>query len=287
MEKRSDPAINWYPGHMKKATRMMEDSLRQVDAVIELRDARIPESSRNPDVARLAGDKPRLIVLNRADQADPDATACWVRALRAGGVRALPMDCRSGRGVNAFPGAARELLEERIRRNEEKGQAGKALRFMVLGIPNVGKSSFINRLAGRRAAQASDRPGVTRGKQWIAVSGGIQLLDTPGILWPRFESPEVGLALAWTGAIRDDVLDVELVAMRLLERLRASYPGALKERYKLDPDPEADGFSLLEQAGRRRGFLVSGGQVDTERMARVLLDEFRAGKLGRITLERP
>lgn len=272
---------------MKKATRMMEDSLRQVDAVIELRDARIPESSRNPDVARLSGGKPRLIILNRADQADPDVTAQWVRALSAEGVRVLPMDCRSGRGVGAFPRAARELLEERIRRNETKGQAGKALRFMVLGIPNVGKSSFINRLAGRRAAQASDRPGVTRGKQWIAVSGGALLLDTPGILWPRFESPEVGLALAWTGAIRDDILDVELVAVRLLERLESTYPAALGERYGLGPDSGPDGFAMLEQAGRRRGFLVSGGQVNTERMARVLLDEFRAGKLGRITLERP
>ena len=287
MEKRTDPTINWYPGHMKKATRMMEDSLRQVDAVIELRDARIPESSRNPDVARLSGGKPRLIILNRADQADPDVTAQWVRALSAEGVRVLPMDCRSGRGVGAFPRAARELLEERIRRNETKGQAGKALRFMVLGIPNVGKSSFINRLAGRRAAQASDRPGVTRGKQWIAVSGGALLLDTPGILWPRFESPEVGLALAWTGAIRDDILDVELVAVRLLERLESTYPAALGERYGLGPDSGPDGFAMLEQAGRRRGFLVSGGQVNTERMARVLLDEFRAGKLGRITLERP
>ena len=287
MEKRTDPTINWYPGHMKKATRMMEDSLRQVDAVIELRDARIPESSRNPDVARLSGGKPRLIILNRADQADPDVTAQWVRALSAEGVRVLPMDCRSGRGVGAFPRAARELLEERLRRNETKGQAGKALRFMVLGIPNVGKSSFINRLAGRRAAQASDRPGVTRGKQWIAVSGGALLLDTPGILWPRFESPEVGLALAWTGAIRDDILDVELVAVRLLERLESTYPAALGERYGLGPDSGPDGFAMLEQAGRRRGFLVSGGQVNTERMARVLLDEFRAGKLGRITLERP
>ncbi len=266
---------------------MMEDSLRQVDAVIELRDARIPESSRNPDVARLSGGKPRLIILNRADQADPDVTAQWVRALSAEGVRVLPMDCRSGRGVGAFPRAARELLEERIRRNETKGQAGKALRFMVLGIPNVGKSSFINRLAGRRAAQASDRPGVTRGKQWIAVSGGALLLDTPGILWPRFESPEVGLALAWTGAIRDDILDVELVAVRLLERLGRTYPAALGGRYGLGPDSGPDGFAMLEQAGRRRGFLVSGGQVNTERMARVLLDELRAGKLGRITLERP
>ena len=279
--------INWYPGHMKKATRMMEESLRQVDAVAELRDARIPESSRNPDIDRIAADKPRLIVLNRADQADPDATAQWRQSLTGSGVTALEMDCRSGRGVNAFPSAARSLLRELIERSEARGKVGRPLRFMVLGIPNVGKSSFINRLAGRRAAQTSDRPGVTRGKQWISLPNNIQLLDTPGILWPKFESEQVGLALAWTGAINDNILDVELVASRLLERLRELYPAAVEERYKFTPEPGIPGYELLEQAGRKRGFLVSGGEVDTERMARVLLDEFRAGKLGRITLERP
>jgi len=279
--------INWYPGHMKKATRMMEDSLRLVDAVVELRDARIPESSRNPDVARIAGTKPRLIVLNRADQADPEATALWRKVLTGEGVLALEMDCRSGRGVNAFPGAARTLLRDLIERSEAKGQVGRPLRFMVLGIPNVGKSSFINRLAGRKAAETSDRPGVTRGKQWITLNGGIQLLDTPGILWPKFESEDVGLHLAWTGAINDNILDIELVASRLLERLRELYPQSIENRYKFVPDPQAPGYELLEAAGRKRGFLVSGGEVNTERMARVLLDEFREGKLGRMTLERP
>ena len=281
-----DMNINWYPGHMKKATRMMEDNLRLVDAVVELRDARIPESSRNPDVDKLAGGKPRLIVLNRADQADPEATALWRRALTREGVMALEMDCKSGRGVKAFPEAARTLLRELIQRSEAKGQVGRTLRFMVLGIPNVGKSSFINRLAGRKAAETSDRPGVTRGKQWITLSNGIQLLDTPGILWPKFEE-ETGLHLAWTGAINDNILDVELVASRLMERLRELYPRAIEERYKFSPDPEATGFDLLETAGRKRGFLVSGGEVNTERMAHVLLDEFREGKLGRVTLERP
>ena len=279
--------INWYPGHMKKATRMMEENLRLVDAVVELRDARIPESSRNPDIDRIAAGKPRLIILNRADQADPKATALWRERLTSDGVMALEMDCKSGRGVGSFAGAARTLLRDLIRRSEEKGQVGRSLRFMVLGIPNVGKSSFINRLAGRKAAETSDRPGVTRGKQWISLSSGIQLLDTPGILWPKFESQEVGLALAWTGAINDNILDVELVASRLLERLRELYPGAVEERYKFVPDPGAPGYELLEAAGRKRGFLVSGGEVNTERMARVLLDEFREGKLGRITLERP
>ena len=281
------PNINWYPGHMKKATRMMEDNIRQVDAVIELRDARIPESSRNPDVAKLSEGKPRLIILNRADQADPNVTGQWRKALSGNGVSVLEMDCKSGKGVNGFVPAARNLLREKIERNEAKGQTGKALRFMVLGIPNVGKSSFINRIAGRKAAEASDRPGVTRGKQWITVNNGLLLLDTPGILWPKFESPEVGLSLAWTGAINDNILDIELVAAKLLLRLRDLYPNAVEERYKFTPDPEAAGYELLETAARKRGFLVSGGEVNTERMAHVLLDEFRAGKLGRITLERP
>lgn len=279
--------INWYPGHMKKASRMMEENLRLVDAVAELRDARIPDSSRNPDIERLCEGKPRLIILNRADQADPAVTAQWRAALTGEGVLALEMDCRSGRGVNSFPGAARTLLKDLIERSEAKGQVGRALRFMVLGIPNVGKSSFINRLAGRKAALTSDRPGVTRGKQWISLPSGIQLLDTPGILWPKFESEQVGLSLAWTGAINDNILDVELVASKLLERLRELYPGAIEERYKFIPAADAQGYELLEQAGRKRGFLVSGGEVNTERMARVLLDEFRSGKLGRITLERP
>ena len=283
----ANETINWYPGHMKKATRMMEDSLRLVDAVVELRDARIPNSSRNPDVERIVGSKPRLIVLNRADQADAAATALWKKALTGEGALALEMDCKSGRGVNAFPAAARSLLKEKIERAEAKGQVGKALRFMVLGVPNVGKSSFINRLAGRKAAETSDRPGVTRVKQCITLNGGILLLDTPGILWPKFESPEVGYSLAWTGAINDNILDVELVACRLLERLRELYPGAIEARYKFTPDPEAPGYELLEAAARKRGFLISGGEVNTERMAHVLLDEFREGKLGRMTLERP
>lgn len=283
----ANETINWYPGHMKKATRMMEDSLRLVDAVVELRDARIPNSSRNPDVERIVGSKPRLIVLNRADQADAAATALWKKALTGEGALALEMDCKSGRGVNAFPAAARSLLKEKIERAEAKGQVGKALRFMVLGVPNVGKSSFINRLAGRKAAETSDRPGVTRGKQWITLNGGTLLLDTPGILWPKFESPEVGYSLAWTGAINDNILDVELVACRLLERLRELYPDAIEARYKFTPDPEAPGYELLEAAARKRGFLISGGEVNTERMAHVLLDEFREGKLGRMTLERP
>ena len=283
----ANETINWYPGHMKKATRMMEDSLRLVDAVVELRDARIPNSSRNPDVERIVGSKPRLIVLNRADQADAAATALWKKALTGEGALALEMDCKSGRGVNAFPAAARALLKEKIERAEAKGQVGKALRFMVLGVPNVGKSSFINRLAGRKAAETSDRPGVTRGKQWITLNGGILLLDTPGILWPKFEDPDVGVRLGFTGAIRDDVMDMEDLASRLMAYLGAHYPEALTERYKIAVEPGEPGWELLEKAGRKRGFLMSGGEVNTERMARILLDEYRAGKLGRFTLELP
>ena len=245
----ANETINWYPGHMKKATRMMEDSLRLVDAVVELRDARIPNSSRNPDVERIVGSKPRLIVLNRADQADAAATALWKKALTGEGALALEMDCKSGRGVNAFPAAARSLLKEKIERAEAKGQVGKALRFMVLGVPNVGKSSFINRLAGRKAAETSDRPGVTRGKQWITVDQGLLLLDTPGILWPKFEDPEVGMRLAYTGAVKEDVIDTETLACHFIALLAKYYPQTLSERYKLEAPEDADGYELLQLAG--------------------------------------
>lgn len=283
----ANETINWYPGHMKKATRMMEDSLRLVDAVVELRDARIPNSSRNPDVERIVGSKPRLIVLNRADQADAAATALWKKALTGEGALALEMDCKSGRGVNAFPSAARALLKEKIERAEAKGQVGKALRFMVLGVPNVGKSSFINRLAGRKAAETSDRPGVTRGKQWITVDQGLLLLDTPGILWPKFEDPEVGMRLAYTGAVKEDVIDNETLACHFMELLAKFYPQTLLERYKLEAPEGADGYDLLQLAGKKRGYLVSGGEVNTERMAKALMDDYRSGKLGKLTLESP
>lgn len=283
----NDTNINWYPGHMKKAVRMMEDSLRLVDAVVELRDARIPESSRNPDIDKLSGSKPRMVILNRVDQADPAVTALWRRELEAQGLAVLETDCKSGKGVNGFAAAARKLLRPQIESWEAKGQVGRQLRFMVLGIPNVGKSSFINRLAGRKVAEAGDRPGVTRGKQWISVGDGIQLLDTPGILWPKLDTPQTGLALSWTGAINDEILDRELVACRLLELLTRDYPKAVEERYKIAPGENEEGYELLQRLGRKRGFLISGGEVDTERMSRILLDEYRGGKLGRISLEWP
>jgi len=279
--------IQWFPGHMTKARRMIEDQVRLVDAVCEIVDARIPESSRNPDVSDLTGDKPRLLILNRIDQADPTFTKAWAAYYKGLGYAVLETDSQSGKGVNGFQPVLKTLLRDRLEQYKAKGQVGKPLRAMIVGIPNVGKSSFINRVAKRRAANASDRPGVTRGKQWISVGEGLELLDTPGILWPRFDSQRVGENLAFTGAVRDEIMDRETLAANLFLRLRAEYPERILERYKFKPDLEMDGYTLLETAARKRGFLISGGEADLERMAVVLLDEFRGGKLGRITLERP
>ena len=269
--------VQWFPGHMKKAERMMQDSLKLVDAVCEVVDARIPRSSRNPDLdGIIAGRKPRLLILNRADQADPNVTAQWRAYYKAQGVPFLECDAKSGQGVKDLPKALRALRDKQ-----------GPMRAMVAGVPNVGKSTFINKVSGRKTAAASDRPGVTRGKQWITVDNQLELLDTPGILWPKFGDPAVGDALAFTGAVKDEVLDGEDLAARLLVKLRALYPAALAERYKIDLAPDLQGWELLEACARKRGFLMAGGSVNTERMAAVLLDEFRGGKLGRISLERP
>ena len=280
-------AIQWYPGHMTKAQRMIGENMRLVDAVCELLDARIPAASRNPDVDRLTGDKPHLLVLNRCDLADPAVTALWRDFYRAAGLPVLETDARSGKGVRQFPAAVREALKEKIAALTQKGQGSRPLRVMILGIPNVGKSTLINQLAGRRAAAAGDKPGVTRGKQWISIDGGLELLDTPGILWPKFDSQEVGEALALTNAIKADVIDRTALAANFMIRLREIYPGKIEERYRFTPDPEKNGYELLEDAGRKRGFLVSGGEVDIDRMAAALLKEFHDGKLGRISLELP
>ena len=279
--------IQWFPGHMTKAGRMIAENVANVDAVAEILDARIPSASRNPDIDTLAAGKPRLVILNRVDLADPAVTALWREHFRRGGLAVLETDCKSGKGVGGFGGAVRGLLKALIAQRAAKGQATRALRVMILGIPNVGKSTFINRVAGKKAAAVSDRPGVTRGRQWITVDRGLELLDTPGILWPRFDSQEVGELLAVTGAIKDDVLDRETLAANFLVRLAASYPAALRERYKLEPDAGMAGWELLEAAAKKRGFLAGRGEYDTERMSAVLLDEFRGGKLGRISLERP
>ncbi len=279
--------IQWYPGHMAKTRRMIVEQMKRMDAVCEILDARIPLSSRNPDVEELTGEKPRLIVLNRTDLADPAATRQWAAYFRGKGYAVLEANAKAGQGTGRFAGAVRELLAEKIAAYTERGQAGRTLRVMILGIPNVGKSTFINKVSGRKTAKAEDRPGVTRSKQWIAVDRSLELLDTPGMLWPKFDDPAVGMRLACTGAVRDEIVDLEELASHLMAYLGGQYPGALLQRYKVEAEPEDAGFTLLEKAGRKRGFLVRGGGVDTERMARILLDEFRDGRLGRFTLELP
>lgn len=287
--------IQWYPGHMTKTRRMIAEQLRNVDAVCEILDARIPVSSQNPDVDQLTAGKPRLVVLNRVDQADPEATKRWAAYFRSRGHAVLESNAKGGAGTARFAAAIRELLADKLRVYAEKGQAGRVVRVMILGIPNVGKSTFINKVAGRKTARTEDRPGVTRSKQWVPIDKGLELLDTPGILWPKFEDQSVGLNLAYTGAVKDDILDVETLGCHLMAYLGGRYRDALKAGYRLSALPEREegenevayGYRLLETAGRRRGFLVSGGEVDTERMAKILLDEFRGGKLGRFTLELP
>ena len=278
--------IQWYPGHMTKTRRQMEEDVKFVDMVAEVVDARIPISSRNPDIDAMVGDRPRLMIFNRADQADPEQTARWLARFRAMGFAVLETDAKTGRGVGQFSAVVKGALKDKIAAWRAKGQVGRRVRVMVVGVPNVGKSTLINKIAKKKSAKAGDRPGVTRGKQWVSVDSGLELLDTPGILWPKFEDETTGLHLAFTGAVKDEVMDSEALADALMELLRDRYPQALS-RYKLEPAPELAGWELLEQAARKRGMLISGGEVDTERMSRVLLDEFRGGKLGNFTLERP
>lgn len=279
--------IQWYPGHMAKTRRMIAEQVKNVDIVVEILDARIPISSRNPDVDSMVGEKPRLIVLNRADQADEGMNRRWAEHFRSKGWSVLQTDSKSGAGVSQFAAVVRSVLKEQIARWAEKGQVGRPVRAMVIGIPNVGKSTFINQVAKRKSAKAQNRPGVTRGKQWITVDSGLELMDTPGILWPKFEDQSVGMNLAYTGAVKDTIMDLETLASHLMALLARRYPEAIAARYKLEISPEMEGWQLLEAAGRKRGFLISGGEVDLERMARVLLEEYRSGKLGRFTLEAP
>ena len=278
--------IQWYPGHMTKTRRQIEADLKQVDAVCEIVDARIPVSSRNPDIDSICGSKPRIIVLNRMDLADPNATKKWMTHFKSKGMAVIATDCKSRRGIADFTPAARTACAEKLERDAARGM-NRPLRVMVVGIPNVGKSTLINQISGRKGAKAENRPGVTRGKQWVTVDGGLQLLDTPGILWPKFEDPEVGMMLAYTGAVKEGVIDIEELACRLMELLNKFYPQTLLERYKVEAPEGTPGWELVEMAGRKRGYLVSGGEVNTERMAKVLLDEFRGGKLGKFTLEMP
>lgn len=284
---REEISIQWFPGHMTKARRMIADQIKLVDAVCEIIDARIPVSSRNPDLDAMSGGKPRLLILNRIDQADPRVTKSWAVYFRSKGAAVLEADSKAGKGTADFPSAVRTLLKDKLASFEAKGQPGRVLRVMIVGIPNVGKSSFINRIAGRKAAEAADRPGVTRGKQWIRIDAGLELLDTPGILWPKFDSQTVGENLAFTGAVKDDILDREALASNLMLRLSEISPDNLTDRYKITPSPEQNGYDLLTAAAKKRGFLLPGGEFNTERMAAVLLDEFRGGMLGRVSLEKP
>ena len=277
--------LSWYPGHMTKTNRMIVAEMGHMDAVCEILDARIPLSSRNPDVDEMTAGKPRLVVLNRVDQADPRETSRWAAYFRGKGYAVLESNAKSGVGTAQFAAAVRELLKEKLQAYAEKGQVGRVVRVMILGIPNVGKSTFINKVARRKTAKAEDRPGVTRSKQWVPVDSTLELLDTPGILWPKFEDVNVGMRLAFTGAIKDDVMDIEELGCFLMEYLGKHYAQVIEERYKVKPEENESGFDLLTRAGRKRGFLMRGAEVDTERMSRILLDEFRGGKLGRFTLE--
>ncbi|MDD6827778.1 MAG: ribosome biogenesis GTPase YlqF [Oscillospiraceae bacterium] len=280
-------SIQWFPGHMAKTRKSIKENLSLVDAVVEIIDARIPLSSQNPEMGRMTAGKPRLLVLNKRDMADNNATDKWISYFRSQGVVAVSMDCKSGKGLKSFTSALeQQLLKDLIEMRKAKGMVGAPIRVMVVGIPNVGKSSFINRMSGSKKAKVEDRPGVTRTKQWVKLGDKIEMLDMPGVLWPKFDDQKAAQNLAFTGAIKDDILDIETLAMLLLELLAQNYPQCLKERYKMDVS-DLQGKDLLELLGRKRGMLISGGEVNTERAAIMLLDEFRAGKIGNITLEFP
>lgn len=282
----NEKVIQWYPGHMAKTRRLMKESLPLIDAVCELVDARVPESSRNPDLDGIIGSKPRIVLLNKCDLADERATARKIKELAERGVTALPVDCRSGKGLEKFEPAVREVLKDKIKANADKGMAGKPLRVMVVGIPNTGKSSFINRMAGKYRAKVADKPGVTRGNQWFAIGSGIELLDTPGVLWPKFEDPQVGLKLAFIGSIKETTLDIQELAVSLLSVMQKNYPDRLEQRYKVAGVQDVqEPYELFEMIAAKRGMLLRKGEYDTERAAVMLLDEYRSGKLGKITLD--
>ncbi|MBR4626355.1 MAG: ribosome biogenesis GTPase YlqF [Ruminococcus sp.] len=280
--------IQWFPGHMAKTRRLITANLKLVDAVVEIVDARTPFSSRNPEMDRLTKGKPRLVLLNKSDLADDRATQKWINYFRNSGAEALAVDCKSGKGLKSvIPAIRTKVLAELMEKRERSGMAGAPVRLMIVGIPNVGKSSLINKLAGGKRAKVEDRPGVTRTKQWVKLDNSTELLDMPGVLWPKFEDQEAALRLAFTGAISDDILDTEALAMKLLKYLAEEYPQSLSERYKIEFSAEDTGIGLLEKVGKKRGMMLSGGEINTERAAITVIDEFRAGKLGRITLELP
>lgn len=279
--------VQWFPGHMAKTRRLIKESLNLVDGVVELLDARVPYSSQNPELDGIIKNKPRIILLNKCDVANPAATAMWIKYFESKGAYAIPVDCKTGKGLNKFDETVKKALANVIAKNEEKGMTGKPLRLMVVGIPNTGKSSFINRMGKNAKAKVADKAGVTKQNQWFVVGNGIELLDTPGVLWPKFDDPEVGDKLAFIGSVKDEVTDKETIACRLLESLAKTNPSAIEERYKISGVEGLQGWEILEMIGKRRGFLIKGGEIDYERAAVIVADEFRGGKLGRITLELP
>ena len=279
--------INWYPGHMTKAVRMMEENLKLIDIVVELVDARLPLSSRNPRIDEFVKNKPHLLLLNKSDIADAKCNEEWKNYFVSKGISAAAVSSVSGKNFNFIFDKCKNLIADKIEREKQKGIVNRSIKLMVCGVPNVGKSSFINKLSGKKSAITGDRPGVTKGKQWIRLKNNFELLVTPGILWPKFEDESVGLKLAFTGAIKDEIMDTEYLACKLLTFLKDNYPDSLAARYKMTDFGGMEGYELLEYLGKKRGFVVSGGEIDTERAANVLLDEFRAAKLGNITLEKP
>lgn len=281
--------IQWFPGHMTKTKRQIQSSLKLVDAVAEIIDARIPVSSRNPDLAKLVQNKPRVILLNKCDMANQTATKLWIDYFKKQNLVAIPVDCKSGRGLDKFAPVVNTVMSKRIAKLKEKGMVNPTIRIMIVGIPNVGKSSFINKMVKKNRARVEDRPGVTRGNQWYTIAKNLEMLDTPGVLWPKFDDKVVGEHLAFTGAVKDQILDIELLAVRLLDFLKELKPADFITRFKLENEDieNIDSYELLKMIGKKRGMLVSGGEIDTERAAIMLLDEFRSAKLGRITVEMP
>lgn len=281
--------IQWFPGHMTKTKRQIQSSLKLVDAVAEIIDARIPVSSRNPDLAKLVQNKPRVILLNKCDMANQTATKMWIDYFKKQNLVAIPVDCKSGRGFDKFAPAVNTVMSHKIARLKEKGMVNPTIRIMIVGIPNVGKSSFINKMVKKNRAKVEDRPGVTRGNQWYTIAKNLEMLDTPGVLWPKFDDKTVGEHLAFTGAVKDQILDIELLAVRLLDFIKELKPADFITRFKLENEDieNIDSYELLKMIGKKRGMLVSGGEIDTERAAIMLLDEFRSAKLGRITVEMP
>lgn len=279
--------VQWFPGHMAKTRRLIKESLKLVDGVVEIVDARIPRSSSNPELSQIINKKPKIVLLNKCDMADSSATDMWIKYYAQNGVTAIAVDCKTGKGLNRFQSACEKALSSVIKRNKDKGMEGKALRLMVVGIPNTGKSSFINRMAGKYKAVVADKAGVTRSNQWFSAGNGIELLDTPGVLWPKFDDREVGDKLAFIGSVKDEVTDIETIACRLLETLSKTRPKMIEDRYKITDFDDLQSWEILEKIGRKRGFLIKGGEIDTLRAATAVCDEFRGGKLGKISLELP